>query len=31
VGEHTRALMADLGYGQEEIDALVARRVVAAN
>jgi crotonobetainyl-CoA:carnitine CoA-transferase CaiB-like acyl-CoA transferase len=31
VGEHTRALIADLGYGQEEIDALVARRVVAAN
>jgi crotonobetainyl-CoA:carnitine CoA-transferase CaiB-like acyl-CoA transferase len=28
VGEHTRALMSGLGYPQEEIDALIAARVV---
>jgi crotonobetainyl-CoA:carnitine CoA-transferase CaiB-like acyl-CoA transferase len=28
VGEHTRSLMAELGYREEEIDALIAERVV---
>jgi crotonobetainyl-CoA:carnitine CoA-transferase CaiB-like acyl-CoA transferase len=31
VGEHTRSVLSELGYRSDEIDALVAERVVAAN
>ena len=31
VGEHTRALMAELGYREDQIDALIAERVVKVN
>jgi crotonobetainyl-CoA:carnitine CoA-transferase CaiB-like acyl-CoA transferase len=31
VGEHTRELMAGLGYRQDQIDALIAERIVSVN
>jgi hypothetical protein len=30
VGEHTREVLASLGYGADEVNALVSRRIVHA-